>query len=245
MLEERRRLNVRINALEKKADMFMVLDDAVKWANDKGKRRDGDDESSGDEWNDEDGEDDALLPEEAKLPLPSSLAIGEAERLGLDEFANQEARLRKGQINDALDGLRLSLGEKSLLLRTEVRNARSQRTGLKAWDSVNKQDSNARRHKKIYDEARNALKCLGTEERYLETLQDITADDMKMPGDITEENRVGQRSDTLAWFWRFADDPDHGNTLENDRLKECKYLSFGISVLFHGYSPRQSIASTG
>jgi hypothetical protein len=44
--------------------------------------------------------------------------------------------------------------------------------------------------------------------------------DMKMSGNVTEENRYGQRSDTLAWFWR----PDDGLSGEDNlspRMKEC------------------------
>jgi hypothetical protein len=224
LLEQRRRLSGRISSLENKADAFMVLDDAAKWVNDKGKGPDGN-ESSEDGWDDNE-----LLPEDSKLPVPSSLAVGEVGRLGLETIARQEACLRKGQINDALDGLRLALGEKSLLLRTEVRNSRSQRTSTRAWDSVNKQDALAKKHQKAYEEARKTLIALGTEDdTYMDTLQDITPADMKMSGDIVEENRVGQRSDTMAWFWRIADDPwdpsDEDNVEleeDNERLKECE-----------------------
>jgi hypothetical protein len=222
LLEQRRRLSTRIALLEKKADSFMILDAATKWRADKG--RDSDDilDSSEDEWEDSDAEEDVLCPEDAKLPLPSSLATGEVERLGLQEITRQEAQLRRGQINDALDGLRLALGEKSLLLRTEVRNARSQITSLRAWDSVKKQDASAIRHKKVYEVAREALQRLCNDDEYLLTLHDITPEDMKMSGDIVEENRVGQRSDVLAWFWRIADDHEDSEHVDSDRMKECK-----------------------
>ena len=36
---------------------------------------------------------------------------------------NIEFKLRKGQVTDALDGLQLALGEKSLCFHTEVWNA--------------------------------------------------------------------------------------------------------------------------
>jgi len=36
-------------------------------------------------------------------------------------MASQELELRQGQANDALEGLRLALGNKSLLFRTKVR----------------------------------------------------------------------------------------------------------------------------
>jgi len=50
---------------------------------------------------------------------------------------------------------------------------------------------------------------------------DITEADLKMPGDIIEENRIGQRSDQLPWFWRL-DGQLQGDEL-NPRMKECKY----------------------
>ena len=60
--------------------------------------------------------------------LPSALAPGKIDRLSLNPIAMIEAELRKGQVTDALEGLRLALGEKSLRFQTEVRNANSQRT---------------------------------------------------------------------------------------------------------------------
>ena len=64
-----------------------------------------------------------FTPERDHITLPSALAPGEIHRLSLQSIATIEAELRKGQVADALEGLRLSLGEKSLCFRTEVHNA--------------------------------------------------------------------------------------------------------------------------
>jgi len=53
--------------------------------------------------------------------MPSSLQIADIHRLGLASMASQELELRQGQAHDALEGLRLALGHKSLLFRTKVR----------------------------------------------------------------------------------------------------------------------------
>ena len=87
-----------------------------------------------------------------------------------------------------LTGLRLALGEKSLLFRTQVQNAQSQKTTLRAWKNVNKQDADAKRHKQVYDHARQALKRLDVDRESLEILKDIMREDMKMAGDGMEEN---------------------------------------------------------
>ncbi|KIM76022.1 hypothetical protein PILCRDRAFT_78150, partial [Piloderma croceum F 1598] len=60
---------------------------------------------------------------------------------------------------------------------------------------------------RVYDHAWQALMQLDVDGEYLETLKDITRENMKMAGDVTEENRVGQQSSTLAWFWRLGGDP--------------------------------------
>ena len=130
--------------------------------------------------------------------LPSALAPGEVARLLMEGVAKVEAKLRKGQINDSLDGLHLALGEKSLCFRTDVRNANSQRTTQRAWDNIHKFDTEARKHR------------------------DITEDDMKMAGDITEEHRVGQRSDTLAWFWRHSANRE-GDNMSGPHMHECEW----------------------
>lgn len=223
LLERRRRLAVRITAFERKGNAFLKLDDHVCWVTEVDEESVEEDEIY---YSDDSDADDLpeTMPETKALALPSSLAPGEIERLGLDELAGKEAALRQGQINDALEGLRMALGEKSLLFRTQVRNSKSQRTSLKAWDNVNKQDVVAKRHKRAYDNARKALIRLDIDRDYLSTLREITPEDMKMAGDVTEENRVGQRSSTLAWFWRLGSDSAIDEVEVNPRMKECECI---------------------
>lgn len=221
LLERRRRLMLRITSFERKGNAFLKLDDDVWWATEVNRESPEDDDSYCSEDSDADNVPDDM-PETKALALPSSLAPGEIERLGLGDLAGQEAALRRGQINDALEGLRMALGEKSLLFRTEIRNSKSQRTSLRAWQNVNKQDLVARRHKRAYDRARRALIRLDVDRDYLSTLRDITPGDMQMAGDVTEENRIGQRASTLAWFWRLGSDAAMDEVEVNPRMKECE-----------------------
>lgn len=225
LLDRRRKLEARISSYEQRISYIIKLDDDVQWSSRSGKLPDLDPQpgETSDDFLDEYPEG-WFTPEKERITIPSSLALGEIERLSLDSVALVEAELRKGQINDALEDLRLALGEKSLCFRAEVRNADSQRTTQRAWDNVHKFDSDARKHRNMYNHARNALERLPIEPEYLDTLQDITENDMKMSGDITEEHRFGQRSDTLAWFWR-----QDGNLMPSDdsslRMQECMYYS--------------------
>jgi hypothetical protein len=43
---------------------------------------------------------------------------------------------------------------------------------------------------------------------YLATLSDITNDNLKVAGNLTDEWRFGQRSDTLPWFWQIGEAVD-------------------------------------
>ena len=133
-----------------------------------------------------------FTPEGNQITLPSALAPGEIERLAFQSIATIEFKLRKEQVTDALDGVHLVLGKKSLCFQTEVQNANSQRTTSRAWDNVHKLDTEARKLRSTYRKARNALQRLNIDPEYLETLRDITDDELKVAGNITDDQRFGQ-----------------------------------------------------
>src|SRR6266481_883186 len=62
------------------------------------------------------------LPQSLSQFLCPSLQHADIQRLGLEPMAKQEMELRQGQANDALEGLRLALGQKALLYRSKVRD---------------------------------------------------------------------------------------------------------------------------
>jgi hypothetical protein len=55
-----------------------------------------------------------FAPEHDRITLPSALAPSEIEWLLLKSIVGIEAELCKGQVTDALEGLLLALGKKSL-----------------------------------------------------------------------------------------------------------------------------------
>ena len=229
LLDRRRKLEARISAYEDRISVIMKLDDDTLWSTEIGKRREIDSDG-------EDASDDVLArspdgwftPEKESITLPSALAPGEIHRQSLESIAMIEAELRKGQVTDALEGLRLALGEKSLCFRAEVRNANSQRTTHRAWDRVHKFDADARQCRSTYRYARSALQRLQVKLEYLATLHDITEDDMKVAGDLTDEGRFNQRSDTLPWFWRIG----HANDSDGPRMQECMSYGFNSFSIF-------------
>ena len=160
-----------------------------------------------------------VTPEKVVLYLPSNFTLEQRKEYGLQGLGSMEYDLREGQANDSLEKLRECLAEKSLRFRTEVRPAKGQKKMTRAWDSVHRVDGQIRKTVVTYRTARQAIGELG-ETADLERFQEITKSDLKMSGDIVEENRVGQRSSILPWFWRL-DRKSKG--YYGDYERECKY----------------------
>ena len=142
-----------------------------------------------------------VTPENATLYLPSNFGFSQRRNLGWEELGNMELQLREGQANDSLEKLRECLAEKSLRFRKELKSAKGQKKMTRAWDSIHRVEDQIKQAVVTYRTARDAIGELG-EAADLERFQKITKSDLKMSGDIVEENRVGQRSSILPWFWR-------------------------------------------
>ena len=169
----------------------------------------------------------SVLPEVVVLPLPSNI-ISDKLRPSLESLRSVERELRKGQANDALEGLRVGLAKKSLLLLTDVNKSTSTKQSTRAWQSVRNAQSQILSHAHCYQRAWQALKRLGTPED-LNFYQKLDQKDLVTVKDITAAKRFGQGSDSLAWFWRIGPSQD---TLTGEWMEECKpNLLFWISLI--------------
>lgn len=162
---------------------------------------------------------DPVQVESISLMLPCSIGYEHADRCGITHLIRQELELREGQANEALHNLRYELGHKALLMRTTLRNANSQRTGTRARAEVAKAITKVGQYQKTYLRARRAIRKLTPSMAILARFRPLTMEDMKMPGDWVEENRVGQRSDEMAWFWRLDLDKD---VTDGSWMEECE-----------------------
>lgn len=154
--------------------------------------------------------------------MPSTLRKQRCTDWNLRDLRKEEIQLREGQANEALHNLRTALGHKSLLFRSRIRNSHSQRTTTRAWAEVNKVEAKVRAHVASYRRARRALVVLGASAATLKKLRDIRPEELKMPGDLVEENRFNQRSDSMAWFWRLDANKDMTN---NSWMEECEHAN--------------------
>lgn len=162
-------------------------------------------------------------PELMILFLPSSIPLSDLKENGLDYLAKQEMELRKGQANEALEDLRLAIGHKALLFRTQVRSSSSTKQKTRAWDEVKRADAEVNKHRRRYMLARKAMVSLGADEDLLETYKIIQDSDLDVSKDITEENRFGQRNDVMAWFWRIGGQQQPSGQW----MEECKLNVLG------------------
>src|SRR6202044_3443971 len=112
--DRRHKLEARITSYEQHISVIIKLDDDTQWSTQDGNIPDMDPQPG-------EASDDLLelypdgwfSPERERITLPSALVPGEIDRLLLQPLSMIEAKLRKGQVADALEGLRLALGEKS------------------------------------------------------------------------------------------------------------------------------------
>ncbi|KAG9317919.1 hypothetical protein JVU11DRAFT_2151 [Chiua virens] len=74
-----------------------------------------------------------------------------------------------------------------------------------------------------YLRALEALKFLDAGQNILDKYQPIKQEDLGLSKDITEENRFGQSSHVLPWFWRI-DGADHGVSDWNDEFLRVSWL---------------------
>lgn len=157
------------------------------------------------------------LPESIVLPLPSNI-ISDNLRPSLKSLISIEMELRKGQANDALEGIRIGLANKSLLLQTDVNKSTSTKQSTRAWTSVRNAQSQILQHARAYQRAWQAIKSNGARDD-LDVYQKLEEKDLVVVKDITMAKRFGQGSDRLAWFWRIGPSKDE---LTGEWMQECE-----------------------
>jgi hypothetical protein len=236
--EHRQRLTSRIRTFQDKADVFWNQADENLTFTPEADQNDGEDddddddddewrivnddlisdEGSGEEVEDSDIDSDEPQPaEKTRLLMPSTLGSQQCVDLGKTTLMEQEIQLRVGQANDALAKLRLALAHKSMVFRLQIRVADSQSTKTRAWDNVKTATATVNNHVRTYRLAHQALLNLNAGQ---EQFQTITPKDLKMAADVVEENRYGQKNDTLPWIWRIG---FSGEEAKRDNwLQECK-----------------------
>lgn len=255
----RNKLRKSVDAFNRKAPSFLDLeeeDDDDSWQiEDPVGSQDIDDGHDSDTSDEEEGSthlsssahhDEVVYPENLVLLLPSNLAQRSLDSEKETRLKAQEEQLRVAQMNDALQQLRIALASKAFRLRNDVRHSKSTAHKTRAWAGIDKDSAKASTVVAGYHRARSALVRLKVAGDTLNKYQLITKSQLKMHGDITEENRAGQRNDRLPWFWRLDNRAE--DELSTGALRECEKTFFSnwlVNLLTIISSPGELVSCKG
>src|SRR5882724_5729038 len=73
-----------------------------------------------------------------------------------------------------------------------------------AGRDIRRAEDKITRHIRAYQRARKALKYLEAGNKVMDKYRPICPQDLALRGDVVEDQRLGQRNDTLAWFWHIG-----------------------------------------
>jgi hypothetical protein len=175
---------------------------------------------------------DESFAEDPTLWMPSYIGASCVNNAGFRGLVKEEVQLRIGQANDSLEKLRTHLGHKAILYRMNFRSSTSVRTDTRSKQDIRRVSLKINRDVRSYHRARESLSRLEASQEILQKYQHIKHEELKVTKDITEENRFGQGSYILPWFWRIGGNQLGPTDIWND---ECKYhsLSSEFSLDIH------------
>ena len=75
------------------------------------------------------------------------------------------------------------------------------------------------RHMRAFQRAKRSLENLEASNEVIDKYRPIHSQYLALSGDVVEEQRLGQRNDTLAWFWHIGTTNDDQG---NEWMDECE-----------------------
>ena len=183
-----------------------------------------------------------IPPYDVKITLPSTMSAEHRRDRGLDVLVESELELRRGQAEDALYQLRVTLGYKSLLYRKGIRTATGSKQRTRAFGEMETIGRKLRVICRLYDVARDSMLSLtdpgsviGVEVRSRYRL--LTKDDLKVSTEYLSNDIRGQRNRAQSWIWALDAGRDASN---NQWLEECEWFHSGVICLELTIIPRST-----
>jgi len=145
--------------------------------------------------------------EHVKIPLPSTLGAAELKARQSESLLWKEYELRKGQANEALQGVRISIANLSFEYGKKLRKIKKSKVKkTRAWVGMQSVRRVLYHHRLIYAHAVTALQHLGDPEKLMGILyKSLEVKDMKANTSIADPNGD------------FSSDMD-----DNGRMVECE-----------------------
>lgn len=159
---------------------------------------------------------DHLNPEDLPILLPSTLGWEWCTSHGVKVLAAKEAQLRIAQANESIHRIRLALGFKSAIFRTQVRSAKSQQTKTRAWNAVKSVDTTVHEHARIYSLARDAYRAIRHAHPKGPDLPQLVPQDLHVATLVLGSEKTGQRNKQQSWIWGFGQQSEDDGTWMDD-----------------------------
>ncbi|KAI6098432.1 hypothetical protein EDD16DRAFT_1498343 [Pisolithus croceorrhizus] len=234
---KRQRLSARIDKFHSNGQAFFkgleingdfTLQDDPEFC---GKEEEEEGEEDREFWGEDDGywevpgeEVEELASELTSIWMPSSIGSAKLTELGLVDLLKEERELRIGQANDCLDQLRTDLGNKAMLYQQNFQTANSTREGTRTKKEIQKVVARINKHVRGYQRARQAILRLDPNVDMAEKYQEILPNDLAVSQEVTEENRFGQGTSKLAWFWMMEGEQSQLSLQGGALMEECKCM---------------------
>jgi hypothetical protein len=154
------------------------------------------------------------------IPLPSTLGWEWCVVHGVRSLALKEAQLRLAQANESIHKIRLSLGFKSAIYRTQVRLAKSQKKKTRARSAIQGVETTVAEHARIYSMARDAYQRVHPAYPDGPELPQLLPEVLHVATLVLGSEQTGQRNTQQSWIWSF------GNAVADDGtwMNDCKSL---------------------
>jgi hypothetical protein len=165
---------------------------------------------------------DGMVLQKKAIYLPSIIGYETCEALGLKDLVKSELSLRQGQANDAMEAIRIGIGEKSFRFRDQLRTSKAKVQKTRSWAAIHTVDRQLKLNCSIYKQARQAMIGLGAPKAILDRYQVLTSDDLHTNTAVQEPNARGQRNKELSWIWKM---PGASPTDQATLLHECEMFS--------------------
>ncbi|KAI6169161.1 hypothetical protein EDD17DRAFT_1503089 [Pisolithus thermaeus] len=119
----------------------------------------------------------------------------------------------------------MNLRNKAMLYQQNFRAANSTREGTRTKKEIQKVVARVNKHVRSYQRARQAFLRLDPDANMAERYQEILPEDFVVSKEVTEENRFGQGTSKLAWFWVMDGGMSQLNVEAGSLMEECCGLS--------------------
>lgn len=175
---------------------------------------------------------DLLKPETFNIAMPSILGLPACQARNLDALVQAEIQLRVGQCNDALQVIRLFIGRKAFIFKTDVRSAATMAMKTRSYRKIQNLDSTLRHHAQLYHRSRAALGALAASPAILSRFKDLKPEDLKAKTTFIDSSVKGVKHKHLSWFWYLDIE---GDTLDDNVMRECLFFSLSPVQILTGF----------